>query len=257
MSRDEVRSIRNVYPAVLRPDAAVGEDRDVHHVALLAGLAGSRGRILDLGGGFAAHNMVLARRGMSVTVVDGFTAYWADRIPDLDGLISGLASSGVHAVDAPLEDWKPPDGVAYDVVFTAHCLEHFHRSPLPLLRRCLEHVRPGGSLVICVPNAVNLRKRVGVVRGHTNLSSFDEFFLDEGRFTGHVREFSVDDLRRLGAALGLRSVEISGRNWLGRSRVSGHRLRPAIDLLDRGLQLRPALCSDLYLTGVIGDARRR
>jgi hypothetical protein len=56
------------------------------------------------------------------------------------------------------------------------------------------------------------------------------------------------DLRYIAADLGLRNVRIIGRNWSGyRSRFRAARLlTPPID---RILQCRPSLCSDIYLLG--------
>jgi hypothetical protein len=58
----------------------------------------------------------------------------------------------------------------------------------------------------------------------------------------------VDDLRQIGADLGLGDVEILGRNFFGmRSRY------PLAKLLARQidplLRLAPTLCSDIYLVG--------
>jgi SAM-dependent methyltransferase len=214
-------------------------------------LSGPGLAVLDLGGGFATHNLLLAEDGQPVTVVDAFSAYWGSkRGSDPAMLLALLAEAGVRTIEADLTCWDPVQAFApasLDVVFTAHALEHFHASPLRLLREAVSRVRAGGRLVIAVPNAVNLRKRIAVLRGRTNLPAFDEFFLQEGPFRGHVREYCVNDLHRLAEVLDVSDVEVYGKNWLGMARAEGMLPPSLLALVDRALQLVPGLCSDLYL----------
>jgi SAM-dependent methyltransferase len=46
-------------------------------------------------------------------------------------------------------------------------MEHWHRSPKALFHEALTWLRPGGLLVIGVPNCVNLRKRLTVPLGRS------------------------------------------------------------------------------------------
>ncbi len=251
---DRLHRWKRRYPESLHAEALRAEARDVYHYELLRSIGGP---IVDLGGGFATHNLLLAEDGIDVTIVDTFAAYWSEsKALDPSALVALFEEAGVRMVDHELRTWDPvAAGVSEaGAYFSAHCLEHFHSSPLPLLRACVSTLRPGGQLVVCVPNAVNARKRVAVLRGHSNLAPFDEFFLNDGPFYGHVREFSVDDLARLGSALGLDPVEVYGRNWLGLARLEGRVPAPLFSALDHTLRLRPGLCSDIYLRGTRSSA---
>src|SRR6266571_1240405 len=61
------------YPPEVRRQAFDGQERDLEHVRLLLVENGS---LLDLGGGTNTANLVLARLGMRVVVVDFFEQYW-------------------------------------------------------------------------------------------------------------------------------------------------------------------------------------
>ena len=69
-------------------------------------------------------------------------------------------------------------------------LEH-EVNPLPLLRRCRERLRPGGSIVVKVPNFASLNRKV---RG----AQWCGF-----RWPDHVNHFTPDTLRAMARQAGL------------------------------------------------------
>jgi hypothetical protein len=102
-------------------------------------------------------------------------------------------------------------------------------------------------MVIAVPNAVNLRKRVAVPAGRSNWSSFEHWY-GPTVFRGHVREPTTGDLRRIADDLELRDVEVLGRNWLGSASDKAW-VRGVTRTADGTLRRFPSLCSTLYLLG--------
>jgi hypothetical protein len=76
------------------------------------------------------------------------------------------------------------------------------------LNDLIELIKPNGYLFITVPNAANIRKRVSVVLGKTNLPSFDTYYWYQGSWRGHVREYVRDDLKTLAENLGLEIMEL-------------------------------------------------
>jgi SAM-dependent methyltransferase len=105
----------------------------------------------------------------------------------------------------------------FDLVMLADVLEHLHHSPRTLLADLLRLVKPAGYLLITVPNAANVRKRLAIVRGKTNLPPFDQFYWSEGLWRGHIREYTKEDLAALASYLELRTLELrSAHHMLGK-----------------------------------------
>ncbi len=71
-------------------------------------------------------------------------------------------------------------------------------------------LKPGGYLFITVPNAVNVRKRLYVLAGKSNMMDFDIYYWYPGAWRGHVREYTKGDLCKLAGHLGLDILELSG-----------------------------------------------
>ena len=114
----------------------------------------------------------------------------------------------------------PPFGEhSFDMVMTHGVLEHLHDSPRELLIDVLKLVRPEGYFFATVPNAVNLRKRVNVMFGKTNLPPFDSYYWYPGPWRGHVREYTKDDLLKLSEYLELNEVELRSCHFMLCERV--------------------------------------
>jgi 2-polyprenyl-3-methyl-5-hydroxy-6-metoxy-1,4-benzoquinol methylase len=210
------------------------------------------GSLVDLGGGVSAATGVLARLGMQVTVVDMLDAYYVHS--SLHSSVARqaefLEKQGVRFVQRDLTQYLLTESFApqsLDVVSSYHVLEHLHQSPRPLLHSAMTVLKPGGNLVVEVPNAVNLLKRAKVLLGRTNYLPYAGYYESE-RYYGHVREYCVSDLIHLARGTGLGSWRIEGRNWYGRL----YQVVPSATLArlaDRILQLRPGLCAALFLVG--------
>ena len=106
-------------------------------------------------------------------------------------------------------------------------------------------LKPGGRMVLEVPNAANLRKRLALLSGQTNYGPYNELYYSE-RYLGHVREYTTGDLHQLAKYLGARSYVIYGNNSIYGPWVE--RLPRAFRWsLDRSLQVVPGLCSALRM----------
>ncbi len=89
-------------------------------------------------------------------------------------------------------------------------LEHLHNSPRELLVLLLQFLKEDGLLFITVPNAVNIRKRIDVLRGRTNLPDYGGYYWYPGEWRGHVREYVHSDLVLLTKFLGLQLISVHG-----------------------------------------------
>jgi SAM-dependent methyltransferase len=209
------------------------------------------GVLVDLGGGIAVHNGVLAQLGMSVYVVDLLSDYWERKAANPTAInreIELLERCGVQFIRGEVSTFDFANRFAansIDVVASFHCIEHLHQSPKFALESAMQALKPGGLLLIEVPNAANIRKRIALLMGHTNYPAFDSYYYSPA-FVGHVREYTVGDLRQLGQNLGGPRYRILGKNttyghWVERIPHSIRRV------LDAGLQPFPGLCSSLLL----------
>jgi SAM-dependent methyltransferase len=81
-----------------------------------------------------------------------------------------------------------------DLLTLFDVLEHIPKPHL-LLREVQRLLRPGGLLVIKVPNAANLRNRLRLLWGRSpHPDAIEDWFSD--RFFGHYREMTAAEFRR-------------------------------------------------------------
>ena len=204
------------------------------------------GAIADLGGGLGLFAPVCAGLGMQAFVVDDFGDAINARYPVED--LPSHRETGTLIVKSEVNHWGEHFAdESLDVVTSFDSIEHWHHSPRQAFREAWRTLRPGGVVLIGAPNAVNIRKRMGVLMGRSNWSSFDDWYYSE-QFRGHVREPVVADLLRLVDDLGFERSRIWGRNWSG---YAGSGMRSRITrVIDLPLRAFPTLCSDIYVMAV-------
>jgi len=211
-----------------------------------------RGTVLDLGGGFAVTNAVLADLGMKVYCVDLMGDYMIHSTlkASMDKQFQFLQGRGVNFIHCDLLKYEftefSPGSV--DVVCSYHTFEHLHHSPRHLCSHVRRVLKEGGVFFLEVPNALNLLKRIKVLAGRTNYPEYHEYF-ESDRWVGHVREYSLGDILYLARACGFKRWKVFGLNYYGTlySKL-GYGSIPA--LVDRCLRFVPGLCSTLYFDAV-------
>ncbi len=259
---DMLRDLAHRFPEALIESQLEDLDRIAFQIDLVERRAGLDVRLCDIGSGVGLFPAACARLGMRVTMMDDFQHPFAEDgnaeifadAPDSVNYEQAEAALELHqslGVDVqrkdPLVEKFGFPSESLDVVTSFDSMEHWHRSPKRLFRSIMDALVPGGLLILGVPNAVNLRKRITVPFGYGKWSHMAHWYETE-RFRGHVREPDVDDLRYIARDLDLTEVEILGHNWAGH--LSRNKwIRRATALVDRPLRLRPSLCSDLYLIG--------
>lgn len=244
------REICQLFPAM--PDTWAGQFSDpvgtvmprriAFDVALVRGRIPDDARVVDLGGGMGIFATAMTATGARAVVVDDFFEFQGK--PIWNELNEIWGRYGVQAESRNvLEDDLRDDLRDADAITAFHIIEHLHNSPRKLLQDCADCLKPGGVLVIAVPNAANLRKRLTVPFGGP-ATDFAVWY-EEPIFRGHVREPVAADLVAIAEDIGL-VPEILGRNFLGLSSPRPMR-RYALNVVGRLLERRPSLCSDLYL----------
>jgi SAM-dependent methyltransferase len=135
-----VRAMRFAVTQLLRERA-----RLVERYAPSEPHAGNRPRILDVGCGSGAFARLMSTRGFDAVGVEPFSLGQPTDEPHL------------RLVRAPLERVREDLG-QFDVITMWHVLEHIS-SPRPTLESLRRHLRPGGVVVISVPNFQSWQSR--------------------------------------------------------------------------------------------------
>jgi len=200
--------------------------------------------VCDLGGGTVAFSVLCARLGWRTVLVDDFCN--APNAAEADPRLEAHRQAGVIIIQQDVI----ADGLAgvegpFDCITTFDSLEHWHHSPKAMLHEAVDLLKPGGSLIIGVPNCVNARKRLTALWGSYRWDTMARWY-DRPIFRGHVREPSVADLLCICRDLGLTNPHVYGRNWLG-LRSPNRLTRFVSRLADYPLRLRPTLCADIYV----------
>ncbi len=262
-------SLNAAYESVFRalegrpPDAAKGEAvnrREAFYFEVAAGLGvlESGRSALDLGAGMSWFGSIASELGLTVSVVDDYGGGGgvdiANRKASLETLDAFRRNFGVSIYEQDLlVDPLPLSDDSIDIVTCFHSLEHWHHSPKKLFSEIRRVLRPGGYLFIATPNVVNLRKRIHVLLGRTNLSELTEWY-DEPVFRGHVREPTVGDLHTLMSWNEFEIVSTFGRNFIGEDSIvltrSFGRLAGLVAKISEPVLKRfPTLCSDIHVVG--------
>ncbi len=175
-------------------DDVYGTDgRLVREITGLGDLQGKR--ILEVGAGTGRDAVALAKAGAEVLTLD--------YVPGSLGLtIKAAGMSGVTVSPVCGDGTASPFAdETFDVVFHQGLLEHF-RDPLPMLRDNIRILKPGGCLVVDVPQTFHyytLGKRV--------LIALNKWF------AGWETEFTIGELEKLVRAEGLQ-VQRSYGDWM-------------------------------------------
>ena len=166
-------------------------------------------KILDFGCGPCDKTAILQYMGFQCTGYDDLSDSWHVASDNRERIQSFARNCGIEFVlasNSPMPFNQPQ----FDMVMAHGVLEHLHDSPRDLLNDLVELLNPGGLLFVSVPNAVNLRKRLDVLRGRTNLPPYEYFYWHPGPWRGHIREYAKDDLVQLSSYLGLETVALEG-----------------------------------------------
>jgi SAM-dependent methyltransferase len=165
-------------------------------------------RLLDFGAGPVDKTAMLAILGYKCTAMDDLDDDWHRRGEARQMIVDFASAMGIEFVMLDGEGVPPTDEL--DMVMLHSVIQHLHDSPRDLLVDLIQRVRPGGYLFITVPNHVNLRKRLAVLRGKTSHAPYVLYYWYPGQWRGYVREYTRGDCIELAKALGLELVELRG-----------------------------------------------
>jgi SAM-dependent methyltransferase len=171
-------------------------------------------KILDFGAGACDKTALLKFMGFECSAYDDLNDDWHKIDDNREKILNFTKNVGIDFKLAEQYEKLPFDNGSFDMVMLSHVIEHFHNSPRETLNDLVELLKPGGILYIAVPSAVNIRKRIQVLRGKTNYGDFDHYFWYPDPYRDHVREYVKDDLKKLAKNLNMEVLELKGRDHM-------------------------------------------
>ena len=213
-------------------------------------------RLLDAAGGLSWFAAMAVDLGLETILIDDFGGGGGlDRqtAQETRAILGRMSARGirVHEMDF-LVNPLPVESESIDIATCFHSLEHWHNTPKPLFAELQRVIKRGAYLLLATPNAVNLRKRISVMMGKSNLPSLREWY-EEPVFRGHVREPVIADLCELLEWNHFAVRGVWGRNFIGWDGQSLAFIPPGLrGLVAKAsglLRLTPSLCSDIHVIG--------
>jgi 2-polyprenyl-3-methyl-5-hydroxy-6-metoxy-1,4-benzoquinol methylase len=135
----------------------VGVYKNEGNLLLLDLLAANVRTILDIGCGAGDNARVIRVKRPTAEIV-GIT------LSSDEAQIAREYLSNVHVADLDRSDLSFLGNCNFDAVILSHVLEHL-KDPVSVLRRVLAYLRPGGQVLIAVPNVVEYKCRLRFLMG--------------------------------------------------------------------------------------------
>ena len=213
----------------------------------------SKKRVLDIGTGIGITLVALRKLGIAANGVDRYI------FPDADNAMFGRN----HIADIEAV-WKRHDITVHntdvldvraaralpkaDVIVNEALVEHL-KDPRSFLETCGALLGEKGYLLLATPNAATLLKRIRFLLGKSPNWPIESFFADGEKFTGHWREYTMQELRYMCEAAGFTVLRSYSRNHLTRFKNIGQwrkNLRALVivfsSLLPRGREMNYVFC---------------
>jgi len=188
-------------------------------------LVGPDSKVLDIGAGHGVMSVGLRATGAEVTAADSWLPYahdGSDRNPAMhrtgnrENILQRFRDHGIQALETDLlGDRLPLDDESFDVAIILAVIEHFPGSPKKVLEEAKRVLKPGGILVIEVPNVAALRNRLKLLLGKSIHFAIEDWY-ESDPFHGHFRELTKAELQKHVEFLGMEPM------WLRTSDSSFH-----------------------------------
>jgi SAM-dependent methyltransferase len=250
MSKDSVaidRAIEEIRAEYPFPEIIDETEDTIRTLAeALRHLAPSGSRLLDIGCGALDKATVYQKLGYVCYGCDDFVDPWHSRRENLDPVLAFANGVGVQVYTQREAFCIPWDEGSFDIVTIVNVIEHLHESPRKILNFAGTYLKPGGLLVVVMPNAVNLRKRLSVVMGQSNYTPARGLFEYDGIWRGHTREYTFRETCQIVEWAGLDVVYKRTFHGMLRSRLHN----PFLRLLFKGLSMpAPSFRDGLLVVG--------
>lgn len=182
---EAIRMVKRDHPIPGYVDQTAEELQSI--AELLTGLTPRGASLLDIGCGALDKTAVFQLLGYKCCACDDF-ADVDDYLQPLENFATFYGIDFYRQTETHSLPWEP---TSFDVVTILAVIEHLKESPREILNTAGLYLKSGGLLVVVMPNAVNLRKRLSVIVGKTNYPPLWEFYNNIGPWRGHVREYTL------------------------------------------------------------------
>ncbi|MDJ0580405.1 methyltransferase domain-containing protein [Crocosphaera sp.] len=105
------------------------------------------------------------------------------------------------------QKWLVPE--PHDIIVMGEVIEHLYTSPELVLSFIKTFLVPGGFLIIGTPNAVSIDKRLSMFNGK---NPYEKIRKDNTN-PGHFREYTADELEKIGQQIGLKAESIEYKDF--------------------------------------------
>jgi 2-polyprenyl-3-methyl-5-hydroxy-6-metoxy-1,4-benzoquinol methylase len=200
------------------------------------------GRVLEMGYGTGLVTSELLARGVDIEVVEGS--------PQLARAAADKhAAAGLVVHTAMFEDFVPDQ--PYDAILALHIAEHV-ADPVALFRQIRSWLRPGGAVVVMVPNAESLHRKLAVRMG---LQDKLDDLSGRDKLVGHLRVFDFSTLTADLVKAGFRVTEQFGYQLktVPNSMMLDWPDSLIAALIDISPEIPPALLANIGVRAVIAD----
>lgn len=150
--------------------------------------------ILDVGFFIPVIPIALSKLGFKISAIEKLSFYNGS----LDEIIAFTKEKyGISVLDFDfLMDNISELKNKFDIILLLAIFEHLNGTPKYLIERVRNIAKPDSHIITEVPNIASLTNRlVFLKKGIPPLPSFEDYFHSEYPFSGHNREYTIDDLK--------------------------------------------------------------